>query len=744
MRILVAVLTFLFTFSANADDAGSILGFTDQEAGDELALEARFDELYSKGNVKAWMEFMSARPHHLGSPYGKEVAEFIAGKFTEWGYDTEIETYYVLFPTPKVRELEVVSPTPYTARLQEPQFDADPVSGQTAEQLPTYNAYSADGDVTAEVVYVNRGLPEDYEELDRRGISVEGKIVLARYYGSWRGIKPKVAAEHGAIGTLIFTDPSDDGYTTDTPYPEGDAKSEHMVQRGSIMDMPLYPGDPLTPGVGATKNAKRMKREDSRTIMKIPTLPISWGDAKPILEQLGGDVVPDEWKGGLPVTYRTGPGPVVVHLTVAFNWDTVEAYDVIARMKGAEEPDQWVMRGNHHDAWVNGAVDPISGQAAMMEEGRVIAELAKEGFPPKRTIVFAAWDGEEPGLLGSTEWVEENARELKKHLVAYINTDVSMRGFLFPEGSHSLEAMFSQIATQVNDPETGVTVAERYRAWRAENGTDEAKKAALEDPTTPLDSLGSGSDYTVYIDHLGIPSMNIGYYGESAYAEYHSIYDSFTYWMQQVDPGFDYEKTLGQTTGRTTLRLANADILPFEYTRLAKAYAGFAKEVMDMADNKRGEAEAFNTRVEEGVFKLVQDPRHPRAEAKKKPVVPHFNFAPLQNALDTLDGAAKRYDAAFKGHGDLSDTERVKLNTLLYSADQLLTREEGLPKRPWFKNFIYAPGFYTGYGVKTFPGVREAIEQAEYDQVDEQIGKLGEVITAYAERINEASEILEK
>ncbi|MHA1544524.1 MAG: transferrin receptor-like dimerization domain-containing protein [Alphaproteobacteria bacterium] len=744
MRILATILVVLFSFSASANDDKSILGFSAEEASEQFALEARFDELYSTENVAEWMEFMSARPHHAGSPYGKEVAEFIAAKFTEFGYDTEIETYYVLMPTPKLRLLEVVSPEPYTARLQEPQYDIDPVSKQVDEQLPTYNAFSPDGDVTAEVVYVNRGLPADYEELERRGISVEGKIVLARYYGSWRGIKPKVAEEHGAIGTLIFTDPIDDGYVRGAEYPSGEFKSEHMVQRGSVLDLPLRVGDPLTPGYGATKNAKRIKREDADNLIGIPTLPISWGDALPILRQLGGDVVPDEWKGGLPITYRTGPGPVVVHLKLEFNWDLTPVYNIIARMEGATTPDQWVMRGNHHDAWVNGAVDPVSGMASLMEEARVVAELAKEGHPPARTILYAGWDAEEPALLASTEWVEDHRKELDEHLVAYINTDATLRGFLFAGGSHSLEAMFSEITFEVIDPETGVTVAERYRAWRIMNGDAKQKEAALNDPTTPLYAMGSGSDYTAFFHHLGIASFNLGFGGEDEYATYHSIYDSFYYYTTMIDPGFDYVTALGKTTGRTTLRLANAEILPFEFTRFAKTLNGYGDEVIALANSLREEAKDHNRLVKENIFQLTTDPRKPVAEPRTKPEVPHFNFAPMQNALKKLEKSAKKFAKALNSNDGLSARDTEKLNRLLYTAERLLVRKEGLPKRPWYRNHIYAPGFYTGYGVKTFPGVREALEQSEYQEVDKQILILAGVINDYASQIDEAAKIVNK
>ena len=406
-----------------------ITGFFEKNVPGQLNLEASFDKNLSKENVGETIKKLSAVPHHLGSPGDKANAEYILSLYKKWGWDAQIETFHVLFPTPKTRVLEMTSPTSYKAILKEPALKEDATSGQSG-QLPTYNAYSADGDVTGELVFVNYGLPQDYEVLDKMGIDVKGKIVIAKYGHSWRGTKPKVAQEHGAIGCIIYSDPMDDGYFHGDVYPKGAFKNEYGVQRGSVMDMVIYPGDPLTPGIGATEDAKRLDRLQAPNLLKIPVLPISYHDATPLLEALDGPVAPDNWHGGLPFAYHIGPGKATVHLKVAFNWDIVPCYDVIAKIKGSKFPDEWVIRGNHQDAWVNGAADPISGQAALLEEAKSIGELLKTGWKPDRTLVYCAWDGEEPALLGSTEWVEEHEKELQQKAVVYINSDGNGRGFL--------------------------------------------------------------------------------------------------------------------------------------------------------------------------------------------------------------------------------------------------------------------------------------------------------------------------
>lgn len=706
--------------------------------GSHAQLEASFDQQLSSTHIGATIKQLSAKPHHLGAAEGKAVAETVLEQFKSYGWDARIETYQVLFPTPKTRVLELTAPTKYTALLKEPALKEDATSGQSG-QLPTYNAWGGDGNVTAPLVYVNFGLPDDYDKLERLGIDVKGKIVIARYGRSWRGIKPKVAAEHGAIGCIIYSDPKEDGYYEGDVYPKGAFKNEYGVQRGSVMDMVIYPGDPLTPGIGAKENAKRLERTDASTILKIPVLPVSYHDAQPLLAALEGPVVPEDWRGALPITYHTGPGKATVHLQVESSWNIVPAYDVIATIKGAQYPDQWVVRGNHHDAWVNGASDPISGLASLLEEAKAIGTLVKNGYKPKRTLVYCAWDGEEPGLLGSTEWVEDHAQELQQKAVAYINTDGNGRGFLGAGGSHALTKLMDGIAKDVTDPQTQVSIYERLKASQVVNAAPARRKDLLEKKSLSLGALGSGSDYSPFFQHLGIPSLNLGFGGEDEGGEYHSIYDSYDDYTRFKDPGFHYCLALSQVAGRATLRLADAEVLPFDFSDLYKTINGYVKELTDQADQLRESTLVENKLIKDRTYQLAADPTKPFTAPVAKAEVPYLDFSALQNALVALGkSSTKLTDSLAKT--TVTPAAQQRLNEALYKAEQSLLTESGLPRRSWFKHTIYAPGFYTGYGVKTLPGIREAIEQRNFKEAQEQIlvaatainrlsAKLDEIIT---------------
>lgn len=742
--VLALVCALAATAAPAAPPAGqeSMLGFNNERATAQRALEARFDSHLKTENLREWMQRLAARPHHVGSPYGKENAEFMAGLFRSWGYDARLEEFHVLLPTPRVRLVEMLEPSPFKASLAEPALPEDATSGQAAEQLPSYNAYSVDGDVTGELVYVNYGVPRDYEDLERRGVDVKGKIVLARYGGSWRGIKPKVAAEHGAVGCLIYSDPREDGYFHGDIYPKGGYRPEHGAQRGSVADMPIHPGDPLTPFVGATKDAKRLPREEAATLTKIPVLPISYADALPLLRALGGPMAPDGWRGALPIPYRLGPGPAKVRLKLEFDWKLVPAYDVIAVLRGSEQPDQWIVRGNHHDAWVNGATDPVSGMVALMEEARAVSELAKAGWRPKRTIVYAGWDAEEQGLLGSVEWAETHADLLRRNAVAYINSDSNGRGFLDAGGSHTLEVLVNQVARDVSDPEKKtIDVAERLLAALRLYGSPEAQQAAKTARTFLLEPLGSGSDYTPFLQHLGIASLNIGYGGEGEYGQYHSIYDSVDHYVRFMDPDFAYGIALARTAGRLVLRLADADVLPFELTRPAATIGGYVDEVVKLAEDMRKETEERNARLDAKVYEAVDDPTETWVAPKRLDPVPYLNFAPLQNAAATLEQSAAAWEKAQGAASTLAAEDRKRLDSILMGLERALTRREGLPRRPWYTHHIYAPGYYTGYGVKTLPGVREAIEQRQWKEAEEQIGIAAGVIEGFAKEIDRATAV---
>jgi N-acetylated-alpha-linked acidic dipeptidase len=727
MRRTLLVLLLTTTLAADTPAPQPIFGFADPAK--EHALEARFDAELNRDEMRDWMKRLSAHPHHVGSPYGKQNAEFIASQFRAWGYDTQIEQFDVLFPTPKTRVVELLAPQRYTARLMEPPLAEDATSNQIAEILPPFNAYSIDGDVTGELVYVNYGVPKDYEVLARNGVDVKGKIVIARYGGSWRGIKPKVAAEHGAIGCIIYSDPRDDGYFQGDVYPKGAYRSDMSSQRGSVADMPTYPGDPLTPGVGATPNAKRLNRNEAATITKIPVLPISYSDALPLLRAMGGPVAPSDWRGALPITYHLGAGPARVHLKLEFNWNTVPAYDVIAKLRGSDLADEWILRGNHHDGWVHGARDPISGMVALMEEARGVAELAKSGWRPRRTMVYAAWDGEEPGLLGSTEWVETHLAELREHAAVYINSDSNSRGFLDVAGSHTLERLVTEVARDVDDPQRGVSVLQRLVALNITQATSPEKQKEQRDRTLMrLDALGSGSDYTPFLQHAGIASLAVGYDGEGEYGVYHSVYDSFDHFMRFGDPKFDYELAQAKTTGRMMLRLANADFLPMQVTTLADTIARYATEIETLTKDMREETEELNRQIHDRTMEIAADPTKPFAMPEQQDPVPYLALAPLQNAVAHLKDAARAFDAS-PSHDD---------RTLMH-LEHALTREQGLPNRPWFKHHVYAPGYYTGYGVKTLPGVREAIEQRKWKDANEQVVILANVLEGYAKMLEGAA-----
>jgi N-acetylated-alpha-linked acidic dipeptidase len=742
--LLALLLLTTLTLAQPANAPAPILGFSADGAAKEHALESKFDGQLNRDHLREWMKRLSARPHHIGSPYDKDNAEWLASLFKSWGYDSRIEEFDVLFPTPKTRVVELIAPEKYTLRLGEPPLPEDATSGQASEQLPTYNAYSIDGDVTGELVYVNYGVPADYDELAKRGVDVKGKIAIARYGGSWRGIKPKVAAEHGAVGCIIYSDPHDDGYFQGDVYPKGAWRSDSGVQRGSVMDMPTRSGDPLTPGYGATKDAKRIDRKDADVLTKIPVLPISYSDALPLLRAMGGPMAPAEWRGALPIPYHLGAGPARVHMKLEFNWNMVTIRDVIAVLRGSEHPDEWILHGNHYDGWVNGANDPISGMVAELEEARSVGELAKAGWKPKRTMMYAAWDGEEEGLLGSTEWAETHADELRKNMVVYINSDTNGRGFLDVGGSHTLERLVTQVARDVNDPERNVSVLERLRAHdivTAKNA--EERKEVRERQLIRLDALGSGSDYTPFLQHTGVAALNIGYGGEDGGGSYHSIYDSFDHYTRFGDPTFDYGVTQAKTTGRLMLRLADADVLPIEFVTFADTLSRYTTELTKLADTMRAETEERNRELRERTMELNADPTKTSIVPPAQEAVPYINFAPLQNALAKLQRSAHEYDRAIASMApDVPNaaTRTAAVNRILMHVEQTLLTTQGLPRRPWFRHDIYAPGFYTGYGVKTVPGVREAIEQRNWNEAAQQMDIVANVINAYAAEVDRATD----
>lgn len=689
-----------------------IRGFPDEVVAAQRLREEQFRKVPDSARLKEYMEAMARTSHVAGQPSSKRVADYALEKFKSFGLDARLEEFEAMMPWPVETTVELVGPEKVALRLREPVLPEDPDSG---DQTPVYNAYSGEGDVTGDVVYVNYGMPADFERLKQMGISVKGKIVLARYGAGWRGIKPKVAYENGAIGTIIYSDPRDDGFFQGDVYPHGPFRPEYGAQRGSVMDMPVHPGDPLTPGWASEPGGRKLTREESATILKIPVLPIGYGDALPILKQLKGPVAPVEWRGGLPVTYHVGPGPAQARMNLSFEWKNRPLYNVVARIPGATRPDEWIVYGNHHDAWVNGADDPISGASSLMETARGLGELLKTGWRPSRTIILALWDGEEWGLLGSTEWAEKHAAELKQKAVAYINTDGTGKGWLNAGGSHGLQQLLNEVAKDVMDPRTGKPVFDEARRRAVLGHPEDVRAAAEKDPSLRIAPLGSGSDFTPFLQHLTTAVLNVGFGGESPGGVYHSAYDTIRWYQTFSDSDYSYGRTLSQITGTLILRLSEAAVLPFQFTDTADTLMRYVVEL--------------------------------EALAKQKPES-KVDMRPVRNAVEALRAASLAYEKAHAAVPNanaarlLGRRELNELNRLLLTSEQKLGNTEGLPRREWFKHQIYAPGFYTGYGVKTMPQIREGLEENRFTEAQGGVRTVSAAVNALAAQVNEAARIL--
>jgi len=711
-----AIFVVALTAGVRTQAPPPLRGFTAKSSEAERQVEEKFRAVPKAENDREYMRTITEHPHHAGSPASRKVAEYILGQYKSWGLSASIESFEALMPYPTERVVEMVAPEHYSLTLKEPEDPQDKDSTDPTA-LPTFNAYSADGDVTAELVYVNFGTLEDYEELAKLGINVKGKIAIARYGRSWRGIKPKVAYEHGAVGCLIYSDPHEDGFFPGDVYPGGPYRPEFGAQRGSVMDMPIHPGDPLTPGVAAEPGVPRMDRSASPVILKIPVLPISYGDALPLLRNLKGPVAPETWRGSLPITYHVGAGPAKVHMKLAFDWQVRPLHDVIVRIDGSQFPDEWIIHGNHHDAWVAGAADPTSGQVALMETAHGFAELLKTGWRPKRTIIFASWDGEEWGLLGSTEWAEKHAQELSTKAVTYINTDSTAKGWLNVSGSHSLQAFVNDLMRDLPDPKrTGKTLFQAKLDRAVSQAKTDADKATLQKRRDfPINALGSGSDYTAFLDYLTVASLSVDFGGEAPDSGvYHSAYDSFYWYTHFSDTDFAYGAALSRTIGTAILRLADADVLPFEFIATAKTLGEYVDEIDKLRKETKG--------------------------------APELDLAPLKGSIARLQKAADAYDRAASGWTSkgppLDRAKQAELNRLLYTSERAFKYDPGLPKREWFKHLAYAPGFYTGYGVKTLPGIREGIEQKAWDEPKKYIPIVAAAIDKLASQVERATVLL--
>ncbi|HLW70310.1 MAG TPA: transferrin receptor-like dimerization domain-containing protein [Candidatus Binataceae bacterium] len=751
--MLLAAAGLLWAFAAFAAPSPTASPAPSAAPSDEAPLEHNFDAQIHPDDLRDWVKVLASEPNQVGSPHDKANAERILGWFKSWGWDAHIETFWVLYPTPLSETLELTAPDHFVATLQEPPIPGDSSATATEPALPAYVTYQGDGDVTAPLVYVNYGMQDDYKTLARLGVNVKGRIVIARYGAGWRGLKPKLAQDHGAVGCIIYSDPAQDGYSVDETYPVGPMRPPRGIQRGSVADMTLYPGDPLTPGVGATKDAKRLTRAEATTILKIPVVPISYADAQALLAALGGRVVPPAWRGALPITYHVGPGAAVAHLAIKSDWSIKAIDDVIATMKGAVLPDEWIVRGNHHDGWVFGASDPLSGQAALLAEAQAIGGLVKQGWRPRRTIVYTSWDAEEPMLLGSTEWAETHADELKKKTVLYVNSDTNGRGLLSVGGSPEFGHLVNQVASDVIDPETGAPIGQRLRAKMqvealepdaGEQAKADAKIAAQADKDFPIEALGSGSDFSSFIDHLGIPALDVSFEGEGeTYGVYHSRYDTFEHHSRFVDPGFVYDALLAKTIGRIVLRAAAAEV-PMQHTgAFADAVADYLDQAKKLADDEREKAEIQTKMIGDRAFQLADDPTKSSGLPEALDRVPHIEFAALEDAVARLKRVAMAYDETLAANAaQLSDTQRARLDALMLDLDQTLAPEVGLPGRQWYRNLIYAPGRFTGYRAKTLPGVTEAIEDRRWNDANRYAKITAGALNAYSDRLEQATALI--
>ena len=687
----IAAVGWLSAQGATFAPAG-VRGFSAAAGAAELARERELKSAQNAAANEADFDVMTAEPHHAGSPYEIKLADYVAGKFKEFGIEATKYEYSVLLPWPGERRIEIVAPDQVKLQVEEEKIRGD----QWADKpgiLPAYNAYSPSGDVTGDIVYVNFGVPADYEQLAKLGIDVKGKIVLARYGGSWRGIKPKVAAEHGAIACLIYSDPHEDGYFQGDVYPDGPFRGWGMIQRGSVMDMPRYPGDPSTPDRPSKPGVERIPMDKIETFAPIPVQPMSYRDGVELLKRLTGPVAPEPWRGALPITYHIGPGPARIHMRLRMDYAQRRLIDVAGRIPGAAAPDEWIIVGSHRDAWTFGASDSVSGHVSMMAVARTMGEMLKKGWRPRRSILFVSWDGEEQGLLGSTEFVEDLAAELKAKAAVYVNRDAGAGGLIFSgSGVHSLTPFLHELARSIQPEGETSTLYDGWLARAREQAPARDGTPPVETP--PVGALGSGSDYTAFLDHIGVASIDMGLNGRGGDGSYHSTYDNPTWFKKYIDPHFKYSVLASQLTGVALLRLADAEILPFDY-------------------------EAYGRQVLEYVNDIEEQATKASADGAKR-----IDFAGLKAAADGFAraGAAARAQAeALLAGGAAPDaTALARVNRALIMAERDLIEPTGLPDRPWYRHVIYAPGLYTGYGVKTIPGVREAVDAGNYARAAEQ------------------------
>ncbi len=720
-RFVLATFACVFSFSAflfsqhSATTApftppDKIFGFRDPTA--ELNAEKTFLEVPDPLLAKEHLRILTSAPHVAGSLEDRKTAEYVLGQYKAAGLDAYIQEYKVWMALPLDVRVDVVAPEnvvmhgPSPEKVSEDPYQSDP------RILPAFNEYSPSGDVTADVVYANYGRVEDFAKLKEMGIDLKGKIVIVRYGENFRGVKPFLAAQYGAAGVILYSDPWDDGYFKGDKYPKGPWRPETGVQRGSVQYLFRYPGDPTTPGIASVPTlpaSSRISPEAATDLPRIPVTPLSYGDAAPILANLGGPESPRSWQGALPFTYHVGPGPVKVHLSLKMNYLFVTIWDVLGVIRGSQFPDEWVLTGNHRDAWVYGAVDPNSGTAAQLEAVHGIGKLLKSGWRPKRTMLFASWDAEEEGLIGSTEFAEQHAKEISR-AVAYFNMDIAVAGPDFGASAvPSLKQYMRDVAKSVPSPKGGSV----YDQWKLTAEKKEMERGSHPDapgsslpqvePTAiagqdvKVGDLGSGSDYTAFLQHLGVPSADIGSHGP--YGVYHSAFDNFAWFTKFADPTFVYEQEMARVYGLEAMRMASADVLPLNYEQYGKEIGEYVKA----------------------------------AELKAK-----TNFGTQAPSFADATKAAERLEKAgadiLKMQTD-SVSNAAVLNLLLRNAERAFLID-GLPDRPWYKHSIYAPGEHTGYAAVVIPGVNEAIEGKDLALTQKQL----QILTA---ALNKAAGVLE-
>jgi N-acetylated-alpha-linked acidic dipeptidase len=669
-------------------------------AAHPFSLEQQFLAVPDPRQAEEHMKILAAAPHMAGSPEDRKTAEYVARKLRAWGFDTEIVEYKVWMNSPAEVSVDAFTPAgPVMRGPTKEHVEGDPYQDDPRVVMP-YSAYSPSGDVEGEVVYANYGRPEDFEKLKELGVDARGKIVLVRYGENFRGVKAFLAQETGAAGMLMYSDPMDDGYFRGDVYPQGPWRPDTGVQRGTIEYGFEHPGDPTTPGWPSTAGARRIRPQDSPDLPKIPATPLSYGDASPILRHLGGAESPREWQGALPFTYHVGPGPVRVRLHLKQDFGYRAIWDVIGRVRGARWPGEWVIAGAHRDAWVYGAVDPVSGATAMLEAARGIGHLMQSGWRPKRTIIFASWDAEEQGLIGSTEWLEQHEKELE-NTAAYFNLDTGAVGPNFRASAvPSLRGFLRDITKAVPSPNGGTL----YDAWRTAPGRESPHTAGV--PAEPqIGNLGSGSDFTSFLDHSGVPATDIRSTGN--YGVYHSVFDNFAWYKKFGDRNFLYTQEIARVYGLQVLRMAEADVLPYDYEAYGEEVGKYLGEAHKAAGERWGDqAPKFDSA-------LAAARRFAQAGAALRNVVAH---------------------APSRVRGGDVDVER--LNQLLLGAERALLLPNGLPRRPWFRHAIYAPADLKGYSASPIPGVSEAIQRNDAATATQQLQALTGVL-------NRAAELLE-